>query len=298
MRSPRTPPAARRRRRPRRGATAAATGALVILLTACGAGDPDPDATEPPAADTTATSPALPPTTGTFDYQLGDAYGEAGEFDVVGRDVTADPLPDAYNVCYVNGFQTQPGTLEDWRRDAPDALLRDASGAVVTDPDWPDEVVLDPSDEQRRAAILAVVGPQVSACAERGFDAVELDNLDTFLRFDGVDADGAMTLATAYADLAHGAGLAVGQKNAADVGADAREVAGFDFAVVEECARYDECGAYRDVYGEHVLQIEYDDGGPDLAEVCDAPDRAPLTILRDRLLVGPDDPSYVREQCD
>jgi Glycoside-hydrolase family GH114 len=256
------------------------------------------------AANDAAVDLVLPPVTGAFDYQLGEAYGEPGDFAVVGRDVSAEPLEGAYNVCYLNGFQTQPGALPDWEDGDGGALLRDASGAVVMDPEWPDEAVLDPSTPEQRLAILAVVGPQIRSCADAGFDAVELDNLDTFLRFDGVDRDGALALATAYVELGHDAGLAVGQKNAADVGADARETAGFDFAVVEECAAYDECGAYRDVYGEHVLQIEYTDDDSDagdlalsLEELCALPDRAPLAVVRDRLLVGPDDPAYEREQC-
>ncbi|TGO05170.1 endo alpha-1,4 polygalactosaminidase [Serinibacter arcticus] len=275
---------------PRPGvATALLAAALGGLLAGCST-----------AADG-GTDVVLPPTEGAFDYQLGEAYGEPVDLDVVARDVTAQPLADAYNVCYLNGFQTQPGALPDWEDGDGGALLRDASGAVVMDPEWPDEAVLDPSTPQQRIAILAVMGPQIRDCADAGFDAVELDNLDTFLRFEGVDRDGALALATSYVEVAHDAGLAVGQKNAADVGADAREVAGFDFAVVEECAVFDECGTYRAVYGEHVLQIEYSDTlrdrGLTVEEVCALPDRAPLTVVRDRLLVGPDDAAHEREQC-
>lgn len=273
---------------------AAALALAALLLAAC----------TPVPGDDGAPTPVPPPTAGAFDYQLGEAYGAPGALAVVVRDVTADPLPGAYNVCYVNGFQTQPGTLADWEREHPQALLREGGepdAPVVRDPDWPDEAVLDPSTPEQREAILAVVGPQVDACATAGFDAVELDNLDTFLRFDGVARDGALALAREYVGRAHEAGLAVGQKNAADVGAAAREEAGFDFAVVEECARYEECGVYREIYGDHVLQIEYTDGPdgrPSFAQVCADPDRAPLTVLRDRLLVGPGSPGYVREQCD
>ncbi|PWD51276.1 hypothetical protein C8046_12025 [Serinibacter arcticus] len=269
-------------------ATATLALACTLALAACS-----------PAVDDGGATPALPPTSGPFDYQLGEPYGEAGEFAVVGRDVTADPLEGAYNVCYLNGFQTQPGALTSWEDEHPDALLRE-DGALVMDPDWPDEAVLDPTTPDQREAILAVVGPQIDTCAEKGFDAVELDNLDTFLRFDGVAREGALALASEYVGRAHDAGLAVGQKNAADVGEAAREEAGFDFAVVEECAVYDECGAYREVYGEHVLQIEYSDTLDDALtfdDVCADPDRAPLTVLRDRLLVGSDSPDHEREQC-
>jgi hypothetical protein len=273
-----------------RTAAALVAGFALVTCAGCAAADDDTPGSDP--------SPTLAPVSGTFDYQLGAAYGQPGEFDVVVRDATADPLEGAYNVCYVNGFQTQPGTLPEWERRHPEALLREDDGAPVIDPDWPDEAVLDPSAAGQREEIAAVVGPLIDACAEAGFDAVEIDNLDTFLRFDGVDRAGALALARAYADRAHAAGLAIAQKNAAELGTAGRDDVGFDLAVVEECAAFEECGAYRAVYGPHVLQVEYDDGpGLSLDELCATAERAPLTVLRDRLLVGPDDAGYVHEQC-
>ncbi|MBD5785886.1 endo alpha-1,4 polygalactosaminidase [Cellulosimicrobium terreum] len=245
----------------------------------------------------------LPPTTGTFDYQLGAAYDVPGGLDVVVRDATAEPAPGAYSLCYVNGFQTQPGEADVWLGEREDLLLHDAAGDLVVDPDWPDEHVLDPSTAAQREGILEVLGPVVTGCADAGFDAVEVDNLDTWTRFDDaetgrIDEDGALALAAAYVDLAHGAGLAVAQKNAAEIAALAHDELGFDLAVTEECAAFDECAAYTDVYGDHVLQVEYTDALPDpFADVCARLDRAPLTVLRDRDLVGPDDAGHVREQC-
>ncbi|MER7558664.1 endo alpha-1,4 polygalactosaminidase [Nocardioides sp. NPDC126508] len=246
-------------------------------------------------------SAALPPTEGVFDYQLGATAGhltDGAAIDVVARDATAEPLEGAYNVCYVNGFQTQPGA--DWS-EHPSALLRDASGDPVRDPDWPDELILDPSTAASRDAILEVVGPVIEGCADDGFDAVEIDNLDTWTRFDSISRGGAFALASAYVTTAHDLGLAIAQKNAAEATRPAHDDLGFDFAVVEECGAYDECAAYTDVYGPHVLQIEYPDS---LAEadlsfdaVCALPDRAPLTILRDRDLVRQDDAAYVYEAC-
>ena len=131
----------------------------------------------------------LPPTEGVFDYQLGgtaDELSDGTPIDVVARDATAAPLESAYNVCYVNGFQTQPGA--DWS-EHPDALLRDASGDPVPDPDWPDEFILDPSTASARAAILEVISPVIEGCAEAGFDAVEIDNLDTWTRFDAISQE-------------------------------------------------------------------------------------------------------------
>jgi hypothetical protein len=278
-----------------------AAALVVLTLTACQAGPGTGQVVDDPAAPE-AVSATLPPTSGQFDYQLGAAYELDGGLDVVVRDATAEPAPGAYNVCYVNGFQTQPGEADLWLDGNEDLLLHDAAGELVVDPDWPDEYVLDPSTEAKRAGIVDILGQVITGCADAGFDAVEIDNLDTWTRFTDpatglIERDAALALAGAYIDLAHESGLAIGQKNAAEATTAAREL-GFDFAVTEECAAYDECGSYTGVYGEHVLQIEYTDNlSEGFDAVCADPDRAPLTILRDRDLVGPDDAAYAYEQC-
>lgn len=291
--------------RARHGIRRRTAGVLGVIVLLAGCATPSEDGAVEGRTPPRDAAPALPPTSGSFDYQLGGAYGaaEAGlaeEFDVVVRDATAAPLPGAYSICYVNGFQTQPEGDGAWD-DHPEAILVDPSGEPVVDPDWPDERILDPGTPETRESILDVLGPVVEGCAADGFDAVEIDNLDTFARFPAIDEDGALTLARAYVDLAHANGLAIGQKNAADIAPLAHDELGFDFAVTEECGRYAECGAYTGVYGDHVLQIEYPgslaDGGTDLAAVCADPERAPLTILRDIDLVDPGDPEYVRETC-
>lgn len=263
----------------------------LFALVGCGSA-----AADDPAADVT-----LPPTGGVFDYQLGgtsDRLSDGTPIDVVVRDASAAPLEGAYNVCYVNGFQTQPGS--GWS-DHPEALLRDGSGSPVRDPDWPDELILDPSTASARASILEVITPVIDGCADAGFDAIEIDNLDTWTRFDDISQEGALALASVYVTAAHEFGLAIAQKNAAEAARPAHDDLGFDFAVVEECGAYSECAAYTDVYGDHVLQIEYPDSladaGVSFASACVDPDRAPLTILRDSDLVGQRDPAYIFEPC-
>lgn len=286
--------------------------AVGLLAAACASPAPTAEpvsagATRPPAPSRAPVPDVvLPPVTGVFDYQLGgpsdevDVDGRTVRPDVVVRDATAPPLEGAYSVCYVNGFQTQPGEEDLWLA-RPELLLRDADGVPVRDPAWPDEYVLDPSSPEQRAGILEVLGPVLTGCADAGFDAVEVDNLDTWTRFEGVDEAGAHALAAAYVDLAHGVGLAIGQKNAAEAAATARDRLGFDFAVTEECAVWDECAAYTDVYGAHVLQVEYPEAltgaGLTFVDVCARPDRAPLTVLRDRDLVPAGAPGHVYATC-
>ena len=74
-----------------------------------------------------------------------------------------------------------------------------------------------------------------------------------------------------------------------------REEAGFDFAVVEECAEFDECEAYEAVYGDHVIAIEYD--GTVFLTACSDGQLPESAVLRDRDLSAPEDPGYVFELC-
>ncbi|MBS2940114.1 endo alpha-1,4 polygalactosaminidase [Nocardioides sp. J2M5] len=230
----------------------------------------------------------VPLPTGTdVDYQLGGPAYVPDNVGIVVRDRTATPAPGAYNVCYVNGFQTQPGARRFWRARG-DLLLRDDSGRLVRDEAW-GEWLLDLRTPAKRERLVRIVGRWTAGCARDGFDAVEYDNLDSFTRSRGLLR---ARHATAYARLlvaaAHDAGLAAGQKNRA--GWDGTRV-GFDFAVAEECGRYDECGDYTDVYGDQVLVVEY--RARDFRRTCEGfGDRLAL-VLRDRDLT----PDGVRRWC-
>lgn len=238
-------------------------------------------------------APAAPPAGAAFDYQLGGAYEPDSRVGVVARDRTSEPAEGVYSICYVNGFQTQPGESGDWPEEL---LLHDHDGELVIDPDWPDENLVDTRDPE---AVIAVVGDWVRGCASDGFDAVEFDNLDTYTRSDGLlTRDDTIAVARGLVDIAHQSGLAAAQKNAAEDAALLREQARFDFAVVEECMVFDECGAYTDVYGDHVLAIEYTDALPRPFDgLCADPDRPASIVLRDRDLTTPDNPDYVFELC-
>ena len=269
--------------------------ALAGLLVGCAHGTPAPT-TSPEPEPTLSPAPAaqpLPP--GGFDYQLGGGYEPGAGVAIVVRDRTDAASPQHYSICYVNGFQTQPGDLDLW----PDAAILRRDGAPVWDPDWPDEALLDTRTEQSRAAITATVAPWIEQCARDGFQAVEFDNLDTYTRSEGVlRRDGNLALARGLVQIAHEHGLAAGQKNAAEDTALLRAEAGFDFAVAEECAVWDECDAYTEVYGEAVLMIEYADDLPQPFDaLCRAATYPARVILRDRDLVPAGSPEHVFEAC-
>jgi hypothetical protein len=235
----------------------------------------------------------LPPTGVGFDYQLGGPYDPPPGVVVVARDSTAEPAPGHYNICYVNGFQTQPGESETWLDEHPDLVLRDGAGEPIADPGWPDEYLLDTSSAAKRDQIADLITATITECAFGDFDAVEIDNLDSYSRSNGaLTIDDNIALATAYARVAHDLDLAIAQKNGAGSSQQFRDAVGFDFAVTEECARYDECADYVSVYGGLVFDIEY--SAEYLADACDAVGNA---ILRDLDLTAPGDPAYVFESC-
>ena len=270
-------------------ALAALAVGILLGLTGCTA------ATGAPAASAPPTDWSLPPAGAVVDYQLGGAYAPSAGVAVVGRDRAADPAPGIYSVCYVNGFQTQPGELDAWDAD----LLLHRDGDVVFDPDWPDEALLDTATPENRERIAAQVVPWIDGCADAGFDAVEFDNLDTYTRSDeALSLEDNLALAAVLVDAAHRAGLAAGQKNSAEDAAALHEQAGFDFAVAEECAAYEECRAYTAVYGDAVIDVEYSDELPrTFAEMCADEDSPASMVLRDRDLLTPADEGHVFETC-
>jgi hypothetical protein len=233
------------------------------------------------------------------DYQLGGGYAPADGVEIVARDSTDSAAEGLYSICYVNAFQTQPQEADLWLSERAELLLRDTNGDPVIDPGWPDEMILDISTTGNRVAIADVFGDTIAGCASDGFDAVEFDNLDAWTRTDGaLSEQNSIEMATALVNIAHAEGLAAGQKNSAELGERGRDEIGFDFAVTEECAQFDECDVFRNVYKDAVIDIEYTDAlDRPFSEICDDPATPDMTVLRDRDLLTPDSPEYVFEQC-
>ncbi len=235
----------------------------------------------------------LPPPDAGLDYQLGGAYPPPRGVQIVSRDRTAAPAMGLYNICYVNGFQSQPGEDDFWLDEHPDLVLRDEGGEPVTDPDW-DEMLLDTSTPQKREALAAIAGGWITECAQDGYQAIEIDNLDTYARSGGrLTQDDAVDYMALLSAAAHGAGVAIAQKNSTEILDRAAEMA-TDFAVAEECSVYDECADYVDVYGDGVLMIEY--GEADFEAGCSGfPGHS--IVLRDLYLSTPEGGDYVYAGC-
>nr|WP_245240750.1 endo alpha-1,4 polygalactosaminidase [Streptomyces spiramenti] len=233
----------------------------------------------------------MPPRATGWDYQIGGAYEPDADVEVVVRDHTAAPADDLYSICYVNAFQSQPNAEDDWEADL---LLRDADGEVVYDGAW-GEAVLDIRTEDKRGRIADVVGEWMADCADKGFQAVEPDNYDTFYRFDEyISEDDAVAMAAELTGRGHELGLAVAQKNAVEL-VDRRDEAGFDFVVAENCGQWNECEGYASAYDDRVLVVEYTDGGFDTT--CSGWGDRLSVVKRDLMVLPVGRDGYVRENC-
>ncbi|WP_320774282.1 endo alpha-1,4 polygalactosaminidase [Streptomyces sp. CRN 30] len=271
-----------------RAAVLALSAALALSVTACSGGDGT-------AEEAKSAGPAVtpPPVRTGFDYQLGGAYTPPKGVEVVARDHTASPASGLYNICYVNAFQAQPDAADEWDSDL---LLRDEDGEIVMDDDW-GEAMLDISTAAKRERIAEKVDGWIDSCASKGFDAVEPDNYDTYTRapeglLSAGDAEAFLKLLAGHA---HDEGLAIGQKNTPQLAKDREEV-GLDFAVAEECGRYEECDAYVDAFGDDVLVIEYDEKG--LKAACAGWGEEISIVRRDLDVLPAGRAGHVRETCD
>ncbi|GAA3635035.1 endo alpha-1,4 polygalactosaminidase [Kineosporia mesophila] len=242
-----------------------------------------------------------PPVNGQFDYQIGGAYTPAASVQIVDRDRSQKPVSGKYNICYVNAFQTQPDDRSWWSTNHADLLVKKSNGSLLVDPDWPDEYLMDISTAAKRDALMAIVGPWIDGCATSKFQAVEPDNIDSYTRSNGVlTQTNAISWATALASRAHAKGLAIAQKNTAELGSLGRDTAKFDFAIAEECnvADYNECGDYQAVYGNNVIEIEYTDNAKSAyTKSCSTRGSAISIILRDREVVPAGNSAYHYEYC-
>ncbi|MDR7276870.1 endo alpha-1,4 polygalactosaminidase [Catenuloplanes atrovinosus] len=278
--------------------TAAPTASPRPSAPASAAPSPSRPATAPsptPSKTTSAGTWAPPPANAGFDYQIGGAYAPPSGVTVVSRDSEVSPAAGIYNICYINAFQAQPGAESWWKSNHPDLLLRDKNGELVVDEDW-DELMLDFSTPAKRTALTTIVGGWIDRCAAKGFKAIEPDNLDSYTRSNGLLTQAqAVEYAASLSAYAHGKGLAVGQKNLAELSTAAAKKAGFDFAVAEECAVWNECGAYTATYGNNVIVIEYTQSG--FTKACTGFGGKLSVVLRDVDVTAPGSRTYVFKGC-
>lgn len=239
----------------------------------------------------------LPPTLAQWDYQLGGSYPPPAGTRVLIRDRSDAPDRSVdYNACYINGFQTQPDERSFWEDGSrQDLLLRDASGNPVGDPQWQGEYILDIRTAAKRRRLAAIVGQWIDGCAAKGFDAVDIDNLDTYARFPAyINQSAAKSYMTLLAAIAHARGLAISHKNAPALLAGLLKAGITDFVVNESCNEFDECQLFLK-YGKPVLNVEYKEGS--FSTGCAKYKTRMAIVRRDQNLQPVGSSGYVYKTC-
>jgi endo-alpha-1,4-polygalactosaminidase (GH114 family) len=164
-------------------------------------------------------------------------------------------------ICYID-----VGTAENWRPDYSE-FPASVKGSAVDG--WAGENWLDISQ-------LSVLEPIMTArfemCAQKGFDAVEPDNIDGYENDSGFSLTAAQQLSYDrwVAQEVHALGMAVFQKNDPDQATELQP--SFDGELDEECNKYSECDAFAPYVaaGKPVLNAEYTQDGETTSAFCAA----------------------------
>ena len=170
-------------------------------------------------------------------------------------------------ICYIDA-----GTAEKFRpdyRSFPAATLGRSNG-------WPGERWL---DIRQLGAIEPIMAARFRMCREKGFDAVEPDNIEAFANKSGFEISAAqqLTYNEWIANDVHSLGMAVLQKNDGEQSAELQPY--FDGALSEQCNQYHECGDFQPYLaaGEPVLNAEYHGK---LSKFCPADDAVGIIGVR------------------
>jgi hypothetical protein len=197
------------------------------------------------------------PTTAAWQWQLQgkiDTSVDAAVYDIDGfaarkSDVRSLHSQGRRAICYLD-----VGSWESYRPDArrfPSAVIGKRYEG------FPDERWL---DIRRYQDFTAPLRARIAMCARKGFDAVEPDNLAGWENKTGFDISAADQLRFNrwIARQVHARGMAVALKN--DGTQTGQLLGSFDFAIVEQCFQYQECGLYRPFVeaGKAVFEAEYE----------------------------------------
>jgi hypothetical protein len=171
-------------------------------------------------------------------------------FDTSAATVAAFHARGQRMICYID-----VGTAENWRSDYasfPSSVLGATNG-------WPGEQWL---DIRQLSVLEPIMTARLQMCQQKGFDAVEPDNMDGYANTTGFPLQASDQLAYNewIAGEAHALGMAVLQKNDSDQAAALQPY--FDGVLDEQCNQYSACSAYEPYLsaGKPVLNAEYSGG--------------------------------------
>jgi len=208
--------------------------------------------------------------TGTLDQSLNATLYEVDLFDTPPETVTALHAAGHRVVCYLDA-----GTWEPFRPDAssyPDSVKGNPVGGF-RDERW--------LDIRQQSILQPILNARLDQCQTKGFDGVDFDNVDGYTNATGfpLSASDQLDFDTWLANAAHARGLSVALKNDLDQIPDLLPY--FDWAVNEQCYRYQECDLLLPFVqaGKAVLEIEY---GGSTAKFCAAAYASGFSAARKR----------------
>ena len=221
----------------------------------------------------------------TWQWQLDEAVDTTVDAEVYDVDLYVDQaVIDELHargvkvICYIS-----VGSWEDWRHDAqqfpPEVLGKDYEG-------WPGERWL---DIRRLDLLEPVMAARLRLCRDKGFDAVEPDNIDGYGNDTGfpITYDDQLRYNRWLASEAHALGLSIGLKNDPEQAGDL--VSDFDWALTEDCFDQGWCESMSPflLAGKAVFVAEYTDTGVDFDRACaELPKSGFSLIMKDRDLTA------------
>lgn len=266
-------------------------GLAAMILAACAAPPPPAPQQARPASITGAEGAVAKNPISTFtqfpagltwDWQLDRPRDLTRDVDVLALDyeeTTAGEIAGlkargVRTICYVS-----IGSWEEWRDDAKD-FPPDVLGKSL--PEWPGERYV---DMRRLDVLVPIMAARFAKCAEKGFDAIEPDNMGAYDNDTGfgMNSEDLIAYMRGLIAAAHDLGLAMGQKNAIEM---VPALAGvMDFMISEQCYQYRECEAlgHYIALGKAVFNAEYIETGIDFDAACaKARELGIATILKTR----------------
>ncbi len=222
-----------------------------------------------------------PPAKPTFYWQLQGTLKTsftAGVYDVDGfetsaLEVAALQTQGKHVVCYID-----VGTAENFRPDYgafPRSVLGHSNG-------WPGEKWL---DIRQLAVIEPIMTARFQMCREKGFDAIEPDNIEAATNKSGFPITEAqqLTYNRWVAEEAHSLGMAILQKNDGEQAAQLEPY--FDGVLTEQCNQYSECADFEPYLkaGKPVINAEYK---LKTSRFCAADDAAGIVGMRFNLALN------------
>jgi len=227
----------------------------------------------------------------TWQWQLDGEVDTSVSADVFGLDLAETDAStikllhdkDKKVICYVN-----VGTWEEWRDDA-DKFPVSVIGKAWRE--WEGEKWLDISNIE---ALSPVISARFDECKNKGFDAIEPDNIDIYSEDTGFDItyEDQIDYNIWLANEAHKRNLSIGLKNNPEQAVELFPY--FDWALTEDCFKDSWCFAVAPFItaGKAVFSAEYTDRDIKLEDFCpQAKEMQFSAILKNREL------DAYREEC-